>query len=162
MEALQNVAKATVWGLQASVRVYLAKYLSLETHANWISGKETDDENDVQVPLRHAPPFYGTTYLRYQRGKLKAEASAVYNGTIENEDLAPSEQSKADMYAKDDKGRPYSPGWYTLNLKVSYALLQYVTLTAGWENITDQRYRPYSSGIVAPGSNFIGSIRVNF
>jgi hemoglobin/transferrin/lactoferrin receptor protein len=162
VEALQNVAKATVWGLQASVRIYLAKYLSLETHANWISGKETDDENDVQVPLRHAPPFYGTTYLRYQRGKLKAEASAVYNGTIENEDLAPSEQSKADMYAKDDKGRPYSPGWYTLNLKVSYALLQYVTLTAGWENITDQRYRPYSSGIVAPGSNFIGSIRVNF
>jgi hemoglobin/transferrin/lactoferrin receptor protein len=35
-------------------------------------------------------------------------------------------------------------------------------LTTGVENITDQRYRTYSSGIVAPGINFIMALRVRF
>jgi hemoglobin/transferrin/lactoferrin receptor protein len=85
----------------------------------------------------------------------------VYNSQIKNEDLAPSEQSKGYMYAVDANGKPYSPGWYTLNVKTSYKLNQNLTLTAGWENITNQRYRPYSSGIVAAGSNFIFSVRAS-
>ncbi|MFT7154314.1 MAG: hemoglobin/transferrin/lactoferrin receptor protein, partial [Alteromonas macleodii] len=32
----------------------------------------------------------------------------------------------------------------------------------GVENISDQRYRPYSSGIVAPGRNFILSLKARF
>lgn len=161
VEKLQNVAKATVWGFQASVEVSLCKGLSLLTNANWISGKETDDVNDEQVPLRHAPPFYGNTALRYRIKNFFVEASAMYNSEIKNEDLAPSEKAKTDIYAKDDKGQPYSPGWYTLNLKASYQLIKNLALSAGWENITDQRYRPYSSGIVAPGSNFIVSLRAS-
>ena len=35
-------------------------------------------------------------------------------------------------------------------------------VTAGLENITDQRYRPYSSGLVAPGRNFIVGVRAKF
>jgi hemoglobin/transferrin/lactoferrin receptor protein len=40
-----------------------------------------------------------------------------------------------------------------------YKLTENFTLTAGIENITDQRYRPYSSGIVAPGKNIILAVR---
>ncbi|MGO8055742.1 hypothetical protein, partial [Rhizobium leguminosarum] len=76
--------------------------------------------------------------------KLFVEFSAIYNSTIENADLAPSEKSKTDIYARDADGLPYSPGWYTINLKASYQLISNVLLTAGWENMTDQRYRPYS------------------
>ena len=129
----------------------------MQTHANWISGKETDDIKNEQVPLRHAPPFYGSTLLRYRIKKIFVEASAQYNSQIKNKDLAPSEQLKTDIYAKDADGKPYSPGWYTLNLKASYQLIKNLSITAGWENITNQRYRPYSSGIVAAGSNFIVS-----
>ena len=63
VEALQNVAKATVSGFQVSTEYYFTKGLSLQTHANWITGKETDDIKNEQVPLRHAPPFYGSTLL---------------------------------------------------------------------------------------------------
>jgi len=35
-------------------------------------------------------------------------------------------------------------------------------LNAGVENITDQRYRTYSSGITAAGINFIASVKVTF
>lgn len=161
VEALQNVAKATVTGLQVSAEVFFAKGFSFQSHANWISGKETDDVKNEQVPLRHAPPFYGSSLLRYRVKKISAEFSAQYNGQIKNEDLAPTEKSKTDIYAKDAAGKPYSPGWYTLNLRASYQLVKNLLLTAGWENMTNQRYRPYSSGIVAAGSNFIISLRAS-
>lgn len=161
VEALQNVAKATVWGFQASAEVFFTKSFSLLTHANWISGKETDDVKNEQVALRHAPPFYGSTSLRYRVKKIFVEASAMYNSQIKNEDLAPSEQAKTDIYAKDENGKPYSPNWYTLNLKASYQLVKNLAISTGWENITNQRYRPYSSGIVAAGSNFIVSLRAS-
>ena len=162
VEALQNVARATVWGFQAGVEVHLSRNLVFQTNANLITGKETDDVNDAQVPLRHAPPFYGNTLLRYTWKKLFMEASGMYNSEIKYEDLAPTERDKPDIYARDKDGNPYSPGWYTLNLKASYQLVKNLALTVGWENMTNQRYRPYSSGIVAAGSNFIVSLRTAF
>jgi hemoglobin/transferrin/lactoferrin receptor protein len=162
VEALQNVAKATVWGLQVSAEYYFIPALSLQLHANWITGRETDDTKNEQVALRHAPPFYGTGFLRYKHKNLFLEFSVNYNSAINNKDLAPSEQAKTDIYAKDDNGKPYSPSWNTINLKATYQLTSNVLVTAGWENMTNQRYRPYSSGIVAAGSNFIGSVRVGF
>jgi hemoglobin/transferrin/lactoferrin receptor protein len=162
VETLQNVAKATVWGLQLSGEVHISKRLSVQSHANWITGKETDDNSNIQVPLRHAPPFYGSTLIKYRWKKLYAEVSALYNSEISNKKLAPVEQAKTDIYAKDRNGNPYSPGWYTINIKTSYDLTGNLLLTAGWENITNQRYRPYSSGIVAAGSNFIFSLRASF
>ena len=159
VEALQNVAEATVWGLQASTEIFFTKNLSLLSHANWINGKETDDVKNEQVPLRHAPPFYGSTHLQYRINKLYMDASAFYNSKIGYEDLAPSEQTKIDIYAINVNGKPYSPGWYTLNLKASYKATKNLLVTTGFENITNQRYRPYSSGIVAAGSNFIISLR---
>ena len=161
VEALQNVAKSTVWGLQVSAEYYFFRDLSIQTHANWIKGKETDDTKNEQVALRHAPPFYGSTLLKYQHNKLFLEAGVVYNSEIKNEDLAPSEQSKTDIYAKDELGRPFSPGWYCLNLKASYQLTKNLLITTGWENISNRRYRPYSSGIVAAGSNFILGLRAS-
>lgn len=161
VETLQNVAKVTVWGFQASVEYHIIKDLSIQTHANWISGKETDDVKNEQVALRHAPPFYGSILLKYRLKKLFIEASANYNSQIKNKDLAPSEQVKTDIYARDANGKPYSPGWYTLNLKTSYQVTKNLLFTTGWENITNQRYRPYSSGIVAAGSNLIIGVRAS-
>jgi hemoglobin/transferrin/lactoferrin receptor protein len=162
VEALQNVAKAQVWGAQAAAEFYLSKKLIWQINANWIQGRETDDQEDVDVPLRHAPPFYGNTNLRYTWKKLTTEFSVFYNGEIAFDDLAPSEQVKTDIYAKDENGNPYSPAWHTFNLKLSYRLGKDMLLNVGWENITDRRYRTYSSGIVAPGSNLVFSVRKGF
>lgn len=161
VESLQNVAKATVSGIQISAEVFFKPGFSILSHANWISGKETDDTKNEQVPLRHAPPFYGSSALKYRMKKITAEINAQYNSQVKNEDLAPSEQAKTDIYAKDANNKPYSPGWYNLNLKGSYQVTKNLLLTAGWENITNQRYRPYSSGIVASGSNLIFSVRAS-
>lgn len=162
VEALQNVSRASVWGLQISAEYFLTSRLSLLTHLNWISGRETDDLKDEQVPLRHAAPFYGSTFARYRVKRFFLEASAFYNSSIPFDELAPVERVKLDIYARDANGNPYSPGWYTLNLRGSYNITEKVMLNLGWENVTNQRYRPYSSGIVAAGSNLVVSLKVTF
>jgi len=43
-----------------------------------------------------------------------------------------------------------------------YQFHENLSVSAGLENITDQRYRPYSSGLVASGRNLILSLRANF
>ncbi len=72
------------------------------------------------------------------------------------------EKGKTEIYAKDANGNTYSPSWYTLNFKAMYQLSDLFVVSAGLENLTDQRYRPYSSGISAPGRNFIISMQMKF
>ena len=164
VNALQNLSKATVWGMQAALSLPVQKWWILRMNANYTWGRETDDApgSDKQVPLRHAPPFFGNIAIQYNRSAFLLEANLVYNSSIRAENLAPSEQAKTDIYALDNNGNPYSPGWYTLNLKGSYRVTQAVVLSLGWENLTNQRYRPYSSGIVAAGSNLVASLRASF
>jgi len=162
VDALQNVSKATVNGIQIGMECNFLKYFSLVAHANWIDGKETDDQKDEQVPLRHAPPFYGNAEIKYKADKLSLMASVFYNGAITNKNLASSEQAKAYIYATDGNGLPYSPKWCTLNFRSQYSLAKNLQLTLSWENITDKQYRPYSSGIVAAGRQWIVSGRFLF
>lgn len=161
VEALQNIGFATVWGAQALAELWVLPQLKLYTMANYIGGSETDDNANKQVALRHAPPFYGSSGVKLEKKQWFAEAFAVYNSSIAHENLAPSEQAKVFIYARDANGNTFSPTWHTLNLRVGYTLHRY-SLHAAWENITNRQYRPYSSGIVAPGSNLIFSIKASF
>lgn len=162
VEAIQNVASAKVWGLQAGWQLYLSPNLSWLTKLNIVKGKETDDTRNIQVPLRHAPPFFGSTQLQFEKKGWTVQLLFDYNSEIANKDLSPSEQTKTAIYAIDQNGKPFAPSWYTLNVKASYRFSSQVSAQLGWENITNQRYRPYSSGVVAAGSNIIASVRVSF
>ncbi len=161
VQAIQNAAQAQVYGIQAGVEWKFLKSLTLSSRFNWQRGEEELDDGST-APLRHAAPWFGVTQLIYSRQRLQVSAYAEYNGEVSNSELAPSEQSKDFIYAADENGNPYAPAWYTLNLKAMYQITEWVSVNAGVENITDQRYRPYSSGIAAPGRNFIGALRVRF
>lgn len=160
VQAIQNAAYAHIWGVELAIDLNFAEHFNLRSSFNYQKGKEEDDAGDV-TPLRHAAPWFGKTEFIFRMNRLEANLYAVYNGEIKNEDMAPSEIEKDYLYAKDANGNPYQPSWYTLNLKLSYQLLDNFEVYLGLENITDQRYRPYSSGISAAGRNFIGSLRFN-
>jgi len=93
---------------------------------------------------------------------MSLQLYSVYSGGKKFKDLPEEEKGKPEIYAVDADGNPCSPGWYTLNFKAMYQLIENLSVSAGLENITDQRYRPYSSGIVAPGINFIISLKAKF
>jgi len=160
VQAIQNTAYAYSWGVHLGFELSLIDGFRLTSKFNYQRGEEEDDAGN-KVPLRHSAPWFGNTNLIYESDRWTGMLYADYNGAVNYNDLAPTEREKTAIYAKDENGKPYSPAWYTFNLKASYMLYESVQLFAGVENITDQRYRPYSSGITAAGRNFIFSVKYN-
>ena len=160
VQAVQNVTEIYVHGIQAGIEVFV-KGIGLKSNISYQNGKEQTPDSLVFYPLRHAAPTFGSTHLTYTHKLFKLDFYAVYNAKMEFEQLALTEQLNS-SYAKDDKGKNYSAAWYTLNFKAAAYVNKYVTLTGGVENIMDILYRPYSSGISAPGRNLIVSLRARF
>jgi hemoglobin/transferrin/lactoferrin receptor protein len=161
VQAIQNASFAKVYGIQAGMEIKLPAGFGLTSHFNYQKGEEELDDGTTS-PLRHAAPWFGISSLTYNAQKLKLDFYATYSGEVAFEDMPEEEKSKGYMYAIDPNGNPYSPGWYTLNFKAMYQLTEYLSISGGLENLTDQRYRPYSSGLVASGRNFILSLKANF
>lgn len=161
VQAIQNASNAYVWGLQCGLELNLDGGLSFSSRINYQKGEEELDNGSFS-PLRHAAPLFTTSHLIYEKKNLKADLYLTYNGEISYDDLAEEEKSKTNIYASDKNGNPYSPSWYTLNLKVQYLLNNNISTVIGIENITDQRYRTYSSGIASAGRNFILSLKLKY
>jgi hemoglobin/transferrin/lactoferrin receptor protein len=128
---------------------------------NFQRGTEEMDNGELSRS-RHAAPAFGIARLTYQINKLNMQFYSVFNAEVSYAHLNPEERSKKAIYAKDGNGNPYSPQWKTLNFKTMYRLGQKFMMSAGIENLFNLRYRPYSSGLVAPGRNFILSAHINF
>lgn len=161
VQAIQNAARASVWGIQAGLEAKLPSGFGFLSRFNYQKGEEELDDGSTN-PLRHAAPWFGITHLTFSSHKLMMDLYAVYNGEVSNKNLPLEEQGKDYIYAADKNGNPYCPGWYTLNLKATYQVTDQLTISGGMENITNQRYRPYSSGIAAAGRNFILAFRAAF
>ena len=157
IQAIQNASKAWIYGFEAGIEVNFSKAFKLTSQYNFIGGTEEDEE--IEVPIRHVAPSFGNSHLVYNTKRFKLDAFVVYNGELSYDQLAPSEKEKTYMYALDSNGNPYAPTWYTLNFRTQYQINKRIQLTASLENITDQRYRPYSSGLTAPGKNLIMSVK---
>ena len=153
--AMVNAGYAVVYGTQMKAEIKPASSLRIKSALTLTRGFDNDDE-----PLRHVAPLFGSTHIIYEKSFIKADLYGLYNGSIPYARLAPSEIDKAYLYASDENGNPWSPGWFTLNFKASFNINNRIDLTTGVENILDLRYRPYSSGIAAAGRNFIFSARI--
>lgn len=160
VQAIQNVANAYVYGVEAGLEIDFSVALRLKSQFSYTQGEE--NEGGEYVPLRHAAPMFGNTHLIWNKRRLKFDLFAEYNGEFDFEDLVPGEQDKPYLYALDQNGNPYSPAWYTLNLTGQYELNANWLATVSVENITDQRYRTYSSGIAAAGRNLIIALSYTF
>ncbi|HBO29564.1 MAG TPA: TonB-dependent receptor, partial [Leeuwenhoekiella sp.] len=161
VQAIQNAASAEVYGVEAGLEYLFTKNIKLTSQVTVTEGSQEEDDGS-DAPLRHAAPLFGNTHLIYRMKRWKFDASAEYNGQFDYDELAPSQQGNAYLYALDADGNPYSPRWYTLNVYSEYQIAQNWKATAALENITDQRYRPYSSGISAAGRNLIMALKYTF
>lgn len=161
VQAIQNAAQARVYGVQTGIEVKLSKGFGFSSDFNFQIGEEELDDGTLS-PSRHAAPWFGTTRLTYTTEKLNLQFNANYQGTRTYDDMPFEERGKSEIYAADENGNPYAPGWITLNFKAMYQISKHFSLSSGLENITDRRYRPYSSGISAAGRNFILSVTAKF
>lgn len=161
VQALQNAASATVYGVQTGLEINFTHGFLLSTRFNYQHGEEETNDGTVS-PSRHAAPWFGVTRFSYKHKSLRIELNAQYQGEREHDELSIGERSKEEIYALDANGNTYAPAWYTLNLKMNYRFTDALSVSGGVENITDQRYRPYSSGLSGAGRNFILAITAHF
>jgi hemoglobin/transferrin/lactoferrin receptor protein len=161
VQAIQNAAFATVYGIQAGLEVKLQAGFGFTSQFNYQKGEEELD-NGTKSALRHVAPWFGISHLTFRAGKFESDLYATYNGEISYANLCEEERGKPYLYAKDADGNPYSPSWYTLNIKTLYQLTNTFSISAGIENLTDRRYQPYSSGIAGAGRNFILAVKARF
>jgi len=161
VQAIQNAAKAYVYGFEFGLDAFLTENLSVNANLTFTEGIE-EEQDGTDTPGRHVAPTFGDFHIVWKNQKLKTDLFANFNGEISFGDLAMSERTKDYIYAVDAEGNPYSPSWYTLNFRSQYQLSHALKFTANLENFTDQRYRSYSSGIVAPGINLILGVGYTF
>ena len=150
VQAITNAGRAYIWGFSLQLEGDISSHWKLRATFADNTGRDTEEN----VPLRHVTPWFGRTSLSYQDSKWRGEFFIRYNGPVAWEDLAPSEQNKRHIYTEDG-----SLAWYTVNLAGSYKIIPKLTLQLGVENMLDKHYRPYSSGISAPGINVIVALR---
>ena len=161
VQALQNAAEARVWGVQASLDARFLRHGYVKANFNWQRGFEELDNGDVS-PSRHAAPAFGRAACGFADGRWCVELFTAFQAECPASAMPEEEREKTEIYALDADGNAYSPHWVTLNARASYKAHEALTANLTLENITDLRYRPYSSGISAPGRNLTLSLTYDF
>ena len=156
-----NTNEAILYGGSLQLDWNVSRYWAATFRITETAGR--DRINDQ--PLRHTTPVFGRLSVIHRKNKLRAEFFTDFNGARYRDDIPDAEiVSKPYLYARhvSDRSKDGSPGWITFNLRGSYELGRSLLVTGALENILDQHYRPYSSGISAPGRNLILGLRANF
>ena len=161
VESIQNAAVARVAGVHLAAEVPLAPTLLAYASVNVQNGTEVMDDGTVSA-ARHAAPVFGTSRLTFRKNRLRADAYVNFQGARAHDRLAVEEQAKTEIYAKDANGKTYSPAWYTANVRATYTTKFGLRAQVGLENLTDVRYRPYSSGVSGAGRNVVVALHVQF
>lgn len=149
-----NAGTAVISGVSGNIQ-YKTTDWTVKSSLNYTQGHNTADD----LPLAHIPPLYGQTSIKYSTKGSKWTGSFIarYNGWKLAKDFSMDGTDNFE-YATPEG----TPAWYTLNLYGSYQISQNVTANLAVENILDQHYRPFASGVSAPGRNFIVTLRASF
>ena len=145
-----NTGEAHIYGVSLGLNANLNKNISLKGTINYTRGHNLSDD----VPLGHIPPLFGRTSLTYRKSRFFLDTYFVYQGWKHTEDFSP--------FGEDNEGEAMVygfPSWWTANLKVGFGAWKYLDFMIAMENLFDQFYKPYASGVSASGRNFILTAR---
>lgn len=164
-----NTGTAEVYGATASMSMRIASNYTLESDYTIIKGRNITND----LPFTHIPPSFGKTAFYADYDKWRASLFVLYNGrkSIEEYDIESGtdneEESPIEWVLHEESNSMIieyqgTPGWYTLNLSGMYRFSESFTLQLALENILDQHYKTFASGLSAPGRNFILTLRAKF
>ncbi len=151
-----NAGQASIWGISANLKVEFSENMFMRFGINYTEGRELETGTEPR-PLAHIPPLYGQWEWSYERKVFQTRLNVRFNGPKRLEDY--SNDSSENL----DKALPEgTPGWFTINIYSSFRLNRLLNLDLGIENLLDWHYRPYGSGVSAPGINVIVSVKGRF
>ena len=161
IQAIQNAAYARVYGFYVGLDAGIRRYWTFSTRINVQKGIEELDDGSISQ-ARHAVPAFGETGIYYEKKGWSWALLHRFQTEKKYQDMPLSERAKAELYAKDEQGLPYAPAWQVIHLNGSWEITQGAQLLLRFENLTDQRYRPYSSGISASGRSIQLGLNIRF
>ena len=152
-----NAGEAVVAGVSAN---FIAgfnlsgadNYLNFKATYNYTYGKNLTDD----VPLGHIPPMFGLFNVDYENKKLIIGINTMYQSWKYADEMSPFGEDNEDKAT--EKG---FPAWYSVNLFAQIKYNKYLNLKFSVENVFDQMYRPFASGVSASGRSFIVTLKVN-
>ncbi len=147
-----NAETGTVKGISVHIDIDLNHKLNLFSSISFQKGN-SENEAGVKVPLGHIPPTYAFTKLSYEEGPFNFQLLWRYNGWKRIEDFGGSVDNP-DLATIDG-----SPSWSNYSFNTMWTINRKASLSLAVNNILDRHYRPFSSGLSAPGRHLSASFR---
>ena len=172
-----NTGKAVIYGSTAQLATNFRKLPNIEGAITYTYGWDLEED----MPLSHIPPLFGRLALSKSFGQsnfdppVKMTFYSNFNGWKTLDQYGSSSVDNLAEATVDG-----TPSWVTLNATFSYKIRiksakedqsigynfrveeKSLVFQLGVENILDHHYKPFSSGMSAPGRNFIVSLRASF
>lgn len=149
-----NASQAFVTGINFKYDWLITRGMHFYGTFNYTRGWNITDGTN----LSHIPPIFGKVGLSYTWKKLSIDVFTRYNAVKPIKEYGPGSTDNFDE-ALSYTG---TPAWATLNASLSYRMIKKMTIRVGFNNILNQHYRQFSSGISAPGFNFIVKLKYQF
>ncbi|MEL7120719.1 MAG: TonB-dependent receptor, partial [Bacteroidota bacterium] len=188
VQANINVDQARLYGFSAAVNYSLDKSWSFFSNLSYTEGSRnfealnpaTQQMEELRLPLDHIPPLYGRVGVGWKNKRLELEATFNFNAAKPVAEYSVAQVSFDDnnnQWILDREGTSDNIdlgvvvnkngieefrgvyAWQTLNIYSKLHINQIFSINLSVENISDFHYRTFSSGVSAPGRNFILALR---
>lgn len=162
----QNKGTAYILGYTINYLGEVSSTLNTSGYITYTKGRTYD----TQEPMSSIPPFFGQFELNFKKNKIELGAAVRFNSKkdikdfnitegIDNHDLTPI----IDPNAVIDTDKYYgSPSWMTIGVTSNYLMNDTFSIQARLDNIFDEHYIEFASGISAPGRNVSVSFVASF
>ena len=164
--ANQNKGSAYIIGYTTSYLGKISDTWNTSGFITYTKGRTYDSEE----PMSSIPPLFGQFEMNYKKNKIELGADIRFNSKkdiedfnfregIDNHDLTPI----VDASATDDVDKYYgSPSWMTVGVNGRYIMNEKFSFQARLNNLFDEHYLEFASGVAAPGRNLSVSFVANF
>lgn len=155
-----NNDNAYILGSTFSFKGFLSKVFSASGSMTFTKGRTYDTE----LPLSSIPPFYGDLELKFAKSRFETALNYRFNGRkvyedynliegIDNVEQTPFNEGTGNYLG--------TPNWSTLNFYSKYSINYSIDLQFKIDNIFDEHYKEFASGISSPGRNYIVSLIIH-
>ena len=162
----QNKKQAYITGFTAN---YLGKISSVWKTSGFITYTK-GSTYDTNEPMSSIPPLFGQFEVNYILERMEVGAALRFNAKkdiedfnitegIDNDDLTPIVNENATNPRNIYFG---SPSWVTVGLNGSYVVNDNFSVQARLDNLLDQHYIEFASGVASPGRNLSVSFMATF
>ncbi len=150
-----NAENAIIQGVSANIEHRLWDQLILEGSINFLQGR-TINEGEADQPLAHIPPTYGRLFLTYEQEKFQLRAGIRHNG------FKPIESYGGSVDNPEFATANGSESWTTFHIMGEVLIHKSFTLQAGIDNVFDQFYVPFASGVPGAGRHISLTMKGSF